>query len=269
MSAVRRYGDGKPLVALHGFTLTGGQFSVLGDIGREILAPDLPGHGTSGPSPIDPSAAVQAVVSALKDIPEDTPILGYSQGARVALSVATGANRSPSYLILISGTPGLPDEDERASRRARDAETAVRIERIGLEAFIEQWTSTGLTSTANLGEAARSADRAIRLENSEAGLASALLGYGQGSLPSCWHLLEQLSMPILILNGEHDTKYVDIGTRMTEAIGGNAENLVIRNAGHNPLSDQPQATIAIVSGFLNGHRGPAGPVVEPDSTLLP
>ena len=239
---------------MHGFTLTGGQFAILGDIGREVVAPDLPGHGESDLSPAEPMSAIDAVASSIADIAQDTPILGYSQGARVALWVATRSERSPSSLILISGTPGLLDDDERANRRAKDAETAATINQIGLEAFIDQWTSDGPTSTANLDDAARSADKAVRMENSEAGLGSALLGYGQGSLPSCWHLLDRLSMPVLILNGEQDTKYVHIGAAMAAVIGDSAEHLVIRNAGHNPLTDQPQATIAIISGFLNGHR---------------
>ncbi len=253
MLGVRRTAAGKPLIALHGFTLTGGQFSTLDGIGREIIAPDLPGHGRSGPSPVKPEEAVRAVLSSLSDIPHDTPILGYSQGARIALAVATTQERSPSCLVLISGTPGLTDEDERSDRRIADAKTAATIERIGLDAFINGWTTTGLTSTEGLDEPARVADRTMRMENSEAGLASALLGYGQGTLPSCWHLLEGLSMPILIVNGEHDTKYTAIGEDMAVAIGDNAEHLVIRGSGHNPLRDQPQATIAIVSGFLNGH----------------
>lgn len=254
MVNVRRFGAGEPLVALHGFTLTGEQFSTLDATGRGVVAPDLPGHGHSASSPSDPQAVVDVVAAALVGIATDAPLLGYSQGARLAISLATAAQRSPKCLILISGTAGIEDESDRATRRSSDSAMSASIEQIGIDAFIDTWTSTGLTSTAHLPVATRSADRAIRLTNSAAGLASALAGYGQGTMPSAWHLLGGLSMPVLIVNGENDTKYVDLGARIASSIGENAEHLVIRNAGHNPLTDQPEATIAVVSGFLDGHR---------------
>ena len=45
MLHLRRFGAGEPLLALHGFSLTGGQFEDLAPLlDRRLIAPDLPGH---------------------------------------------------------------------------------------------------------------------------------------------------------------------------------------------------------------------------------
>lgn len=252
MLAVERFGEGTPMVALHGFSHTGAQFSSLRIPGRTIIAPDLPGHGGSAAEPTDAGATVSAIADLLASFASPTPLLGYSQGARLALSVATTAPQRPSALIVISGTAGLKDPDERARRRDSDAELGERIRAMGIEAFIDQWTSSGLTDTAALPVEERAADRARRLTNTADGLASALDGYGQGALDPVWSLLATLEMPVLILTGERDPRYTAIGAELAAAIGGTAEHQVIHGAGHNLVGEQPRAVSAIVSGFLDG-----------------
>ncbi len=78
MLAVRRFGSGPPVVALHGFTLTGAQFAPTAErLQRAVIAPDLPGHGASPPSSL--AETVDDVAGIIASVGEPAPLLGYSQ----------------------------------------------------------------------------------------------------------------------------------------------------------------------------------------------
>lgn len=249
MDAIRYFGTDSNLVALHGFASTGQQFASFSNaLGRPISAPDLPGHGRSA----DADCQYHSVFGTLSEqLPSGAPFLGFSQGARLAVAGVALRYLHPSSLILISGTAGIEDDTERESRLAADKVLADHIVEIGLERFIDEWTSTGLTSMTHLPQEIRSEDHSIRLENTPEGLAAALLGYGQGVLPPVWRKLNAISIPVLVVAGRRDRKYSEIGQAMTEAIGSNATLVVIESSNHNPMLDQPEALADEVSAFLD------------------
>ena len=250
MLGVRRYGTGTLLVALHGFTHTGAQFEGLAErIGRTIVAPDLPGHGMSVDAPTDVDAVCDAVATEISLVGIGADALGYSQGGRVALLTALRFPSLIGRLVLVSANAGIEDA-ERTTRIAADRRTADRIRAVGVVAFLEEWTTTGLTSTAHLPDATRGADLALRLDNTAEGLARALEGYGQGGQPSCWHRLGDVTIPVLVVTGALDARYTDIGERIADRIP-HARHEVIPGAGHNPMLDAPAAFAAVVSGFLD------------------
>jgi 2-succinyl-6-hydroxy-2,4-cyclohexadiene-1-carboxylate synthase len=178
------------------------------------------------------------------------PLIGYSQGARLALLAAVEDASDISTLILVSGTAGIRNLDTKRARSMADLDLAERIELIGLDPFIDSWTSEGITSLGHLSEAYRTWDRSIRSENSAAGLASALRGYGQGAQPSVWEEIGGLRLPVLLITGSRDERYTSINEEMAGLIP-HAEFTVISDAGHNPLADQPEVTYGIVSAFLD------------------
>jgi pimeloyl-ACP methyl ester carboxylesterase len=87
--------DPPAVLLLHGFATSAartwgenGWIDVLGDTGRTVLAPDLPGHGSSA-KPHDPAAYADlagSVAEALPDEPVDA--VGFSLGARTLLELA-------------------------------------------------------------------------------------------------------------------------------------------------------------------------------------
>ena len=52
--------------------------------------------------------------------------------------------------------------------------------------------------------------RKERLANNPKGLANSLRGMGTGAQPSWWNELQNLKMPVLLMNGEHDEKFFRI-----------------------------------------------------------
>ncbi len=250
MLPIRSYGLGPGVVALHGFSLTGAQFDGWADrLGKPVHAPDLPGHGGARHSSTDWPSVLESVRVTLDGY--NGPLIGYSQGARVALASVIAGHTSPSTLILVSGNPGIREDEERDTRRIADRDLAQTILTDGLEAFLDSWTSGGLTSTADLDVGTQIRDREVRLENSAEGLAAALVGYGQGAMPPLWEHLDEVGCRVLLITGSRDAKYTDIADEM-EALLPNAAHINIEGAGHNPLLSHPDQTAHVLRSFLDG-----------------
>jgi len=253
VAPVRQYGSGPPVVALHGFTLTGEQFAPAASmLGRTVVAPDLPGHGAYARASTDLDRVIDAIATTIGSIGMPVPLLGYSQGGRLALLAALDRPAGISALILVSASPGIENVEERSRRAIADEAMAAHIRQAGVRSFLDSWTSTGVTSTLHLDPSTRETDQAMRLRNTADGLARALTGFGQGAQPSVWRRLSELSLPVLLVTGSKDAKYTAIADDMATLIDG-AEHVVIDDAGHNPLADAPEQTYGAVSGFLDRH----------------
>lgn len=240
--AVHTFGAGPPLVALHGFTYTGRQFELLASLaGHRIHAPDLPGHGGSRPDEVTLDGTLAALASLLDDL-GPVPLLGYSQGGRLALLLALEAPEYVSALVVVSGSPGVAD---RAARVEDDEALAVRIETDGIDAFLDGWLEGPVTSTAHLPDAARAADRAVREDNDAAGLAAALRGYGQGAQPYVRDRLGELGMPALFLAGAEDETYATLARDMA-GLAGDGAVIEVPGVGHNLILEAPGEVAAAI-----------------------
>jgi 2-succinyl-6-hydroxy-2,4-cyclohexadiene-1-carboxylate synthase len=172
--------------------------------------------------------------------------VGYSMGGRFALHVALRHPDAVRRLVLVSTTAGIDDPNERESRRAADKALADRIENIGVRAFLAEWLSQPLFATLPAEAAALES----RLTSTAHGLASSLRLAGSGQQEPLWERLSSLSMPVLVIAGELDSKYVALARRLVESIGSNASLQIIERAGHACHLEQPQAFLRIVQPFL-------------------
>ncbi len=256
---VREVGSGDPVLLLHGFTGSGESWgdATVAELARRrrVLAVDLPGHGRSD-RPRDPGRyAMEAVVADLCDLldrleagPADW--IGYSLGGRVALGAAVLAPRRVRSLVLEGASPGLPAPEERSERRVADALLARRIRAEGIRRFVEEWEAMPLfASQERLSPDVRALQRERRLANDPEALAACLGGLGPGSQPSFWDDLRAVRAPVLVLVGEADAKFREIGRAMVEALPG-ARLEVVPGAGHAVHLEAPDAWLARVLGFL-------------------
>ena len=251
-----------PLLALHGFTGSGADFEPLAPLlGREILAPDLPGHG--GASALPGPYTMERVTAALAELlvdggPERPVLLGYSMGGRVALHFALRYPDRLAALVLIGANPGLADPGARAARRRADEALAERIEVEGIPAFLEYWSAIPLIATqARIPEPQRSAMRRRRLRNRARGLAASLRDMGTGAMLPIWEELPRLAAPTLLITGAEDVKYRGIAARMAALIPG-ARRALIPGAGHCAHLEQPALSCAAIDRFLSGELSAAG-----------
>lgn len=248
--AVAEYGAGPLLVALHGFTLAGAQFAPLATyLDCHVLAPDLPGHGDTSVTPVDLPTTIDAIAAWLTGLPTPVPLVGYSMGGRIAVSLALDHPELVDRLVVISAGPGIRDPEERAARARTDNHLAARIREVGVDRFLDDWLDAPITSTAALDEPTRSADRAIRQNNSGAGLAAALRGLGQGASPYLGDRLGELTMPLLTVSGSNDVRYGEYAASLAAAAG-DAIHQIVAGVGHNVVLEAPKALGALIEDFL-------------------
>ena len=165
-------GAGEPLVMLHGFTgCTENWRDVMRRLATKwrVIAIDLPGHGkTEAPRDVAhyrmPVVAHQISEFITTVAGKPAHVLGYSMGGRLALSVALNHPGCVQGLILESASPGLATDDERLARTASDEALAQRIERDGIQKFVDEWERLPLfASQLARAEEARLELRARRL----------------------------------------------------------------------------------------------------------
>lgn len=257
---VTRAGEGPPLVMLHGFTGAGESWSELAAslAGRfTTFALDLPGHGRSS-APSDPAryalprfaGDLAAVLDALGL--ERVALLGYSMGGRAALHFALRHPDRLRALVLESASPGIEEPHLRADRVAGDEALAAAIERDGIEAFVAEWERLPLwESQASLPAPARDRIRAQRLAGSPAGLANSLRGAGAGVEPALHDRLGAITVPVLLVAGALDAKYVALGQLMAARLPWPRLE-VVEAAGHAVHLERPVAFARLVADFLTG-----------------
>lgn len=240
-------------VLAHGFTQTARSWHVIERLvrarlpGTETVAVDLPGHGAA-PPPTD--SDLWASATRLVNAGGAGTYVGYSMGGRVALHGALTHRHSVQRLILIGATAGIDDPDERRSRREADEQLADHIESVGVPSFIDEWLAnplfSGLTEATSL--------RADRLRNTAAGLAASLRATGTGTQTPLWNRLGEITCPTLVLVGEHDAKFTELGQRLVDRLA-DAELVVVADAGHSVHLEQPEATAdAIVTWTTSSER---------------
>ena len=238
-------GVSEPLLLLHGFTQTGRGWD---EVARHLdgeryrpLAPDLRGHGTAGSRrPIDMAGCVGDVAGLVGG---SFALAGYSMGGRIALHVALAHPDRVSRLVLVSTTAGIEDPRERGDRRARDEALAAWIEAHDIAAFADRWGSQSLFAGQSADVAA--AARADRLRNEPAHLAAALRGVGTGVMAPLWERLGELTMPVVVLAGERDAKFVALARRVAAGVP-RASLTIVPGAGHALTLDAPAAVAAAI-----------------------
>jgi 2-succinyl-6-hydroxy-2,4-cyclohexadiene-1-carboxylate synthase len=253
-----------PLLLLHGFT---GSAVAMSDVAtalgacHEVLVPDLVGHGKShAPAGVGAYSA-DAQVRHLREVvgrhQTPMPVVGYSMGARLALTFAVAAPELVSSLVLIGGTAGIAEESEREARRRSDETLADMIEREGVPAFVDYWESLPLfASQRSLSADRQHTIRAGRLTNTAAGLANSLRGFGAGEMPSVWHCLGDIAVPTLVIAGSLDTKYVALSGQLVERLP-NAKALVVDGVGHAVHTEAQRAVVEAILAHLGSGNAEA------------
>ena len=98
---------------------------------------------------------------------------------------------------------------------------------------------------------------ARRLANTPSGLANSLRGAGAGSRPSVMDQLDRLSMPVLLVVGALDPKFVALAELMRQVIR-DCRVEVVAGAGHTVHLERPDEFIAAAAHFLEGAIGSTG-----------
>ena len=202
------------------------------------------------PLPLDLIAARPLDIAGVTELiartaPERFILCGYSMGGRVALHVVSALSARVSRLVLISTTAGIEDAPARAARAAADEELAAEIERNSIEHFIAQWRRTPLLAGDPEWVHDAVAEDALRLAPAQ--LAAMLRAFGPGTLPPLWDQLGALAVPTVVLAGELDPTYREVGARLAGAIL-HARFEVVPACGHRIALEAPQPVVTAFAG---------------------
>jgi 2-succinyl-6-hydroxy-2,4-cyclohexadiene-1-carboxylate synthase len=237
-------GDGsREFCFVHGFTQTGKSWATaaqaIGDSTNTFV--DAPDHGESQ----GVTLSLQETGDELADIAFGKVLVGYSMGARMALHAAIQHPYAMTGLVLVSGTPGIEDDSERAARVKADEELASRIESIGTSAFIQEWIRQPLFAKSKFSKE----EIEDRSRNMPASLATSLRKCGTGQQEPLWVQLQEINIPVLLICGVRDEKFSDIAKRMNQLIP-HSTLRILDKAGHNAHLDQPEAFAQAINWWL-------------------
>jgi 2-succinyl-6-hydroxy-2,4-cyclohexadiene-1-carboxylate synthase len=189
-----------------------------------------------------------------------THLVGYSQGGRVALLVASRRPERLLSLTAISAHAGF-EGDARNRRRAEDLALADRIEREGVHWFATYWAALPLfAGLARRGPAFLDRLDAARRRNDSDHLAATLRGLGAGAIEPFWDRLDRIDVPTLVIAGAEDGRYVAFAERLGAALP-RAWVKVVPGAGHATHLERPEAVAALLGEHLKG--------ASPASTAAP
>lgn len=234
-------GDGPALILSHGFCATSAMWAgQVDELSRDhtLVRWDLRGHGRSA-SPLEASAYSEALtiddIGALLDaVGHQTAVIGgHSLGGYMSLAFCRAHPDRVRGLMLFCTGPGYKSDAGRAEWN-RTAEAMARsLEKKGLGALESR-------SREMAGESHRDA----------AGLVRAARGMLVQHDSNVIESLERISVPALIVVGEHDKGFLKAGAYMADKIS-EATHVVVPDAGHAVNIDQPSTFNASVRAFLD------------------
>jgi 2-succinyl-6-hydroxy-2,4-cyclohexadiene-1-carboxylate synthase len=193
----------------------------------------------------DPRTLDGAIDLIARSGPDRFILCGYSMGGRIALHAAVRLPERVSRLVLVSTTAGIEGGALRAERLAADEALADEIERDGVEAYVARWRELPLFA----GDPARVVDAVAEDERrlSAEQLAQMLRAFSPGRLEPLWDSLATLTMPVVVLAGERDERYREIGERLASAIPCARFN-PIADVGHRVALEAPEAVVTALEG---------------------
>lgn len=250
-----RWGEGAtPALLLHGFLGSRHAWDHLRPLwspALQAIAVDLPGHaGAPLSSALGSDGFIETVDSLAAMLEGPTVVIGYSQGARLALALAARHSAKVSKLVLESGSPGLRRRQTRLARREEDEARARALEASGVEAFVDRWEKLPLfTGLRALPVEVQQQLRERRLAHRSEGLAGALRCLGTGVQPSQWARLPSMRVPTLLVSGELDVHYTRLARSMVAQLPC-AWRATLPGVGHAPHLECPDRYSQEVLGFI-------------------
>ena len=128
-----RGGTGTPVLALHGWLDNAASWIPLAEHldGIDLVALDLPGHGTSPHLPVGAEYSLAGTVHTVLDAADALgwsrfAVLGHSMGAAIGSILCPAAPERVTRFLAIEALGALADREDRTADRLRDAVVARR-----------------------------------------------------------------------------------------------------------------------------------------------
>jgi 2-succinyl-6-hydroxy-2,4-cyclohexadiene-1-carboxylate synthase len=242
------------LVMLHGFMGSGRAFDPLTEPLSHICNPltiDLAGHGMTRPEGDTKCFTAERQAAQIRSLLNRLQLpnllaYGYSMGGRLLFQLITRYPGLFQGALIESSHCGITDLQIRSERAACDEQRAAEIE-TDYPAFLDRWQE--LTLFKQTPHKAKIRYRKIMETQSPELMAASLREFGAGVMPPVCEKLHQLQMPLYLVAGEFDQKYV---TRMAQISELNSlfQAHTVPGAGHRVHADQPVKFKNILKTFI-------------------
>ncbi|WP_271253846.1 2-succinyl-6-hydroxy-2,4-cyclohexadiene-1-carboxylate synthase [Pseudanabaena sp. Chao 1811] len=175
-------------------------------------------------------------------------LIGYSMGGRLALYLTIHFPQYFYKVVLESASAGLRTDAERSDRLAKDYQLATKLESGDFRQFLENWYQqpifNSLRSHPDFQQLLEQ-----RLKNSPSQLARSLRDLSTGMQPSLWEDLPKIKIPLLLLAGELDPKFVKINQQM-EQLTEYSQLEIVPSCGHNIHFENPKLFVEKIQAFF-------------------
>jgi pimeloyl-ACP methyl ester carboxylesterase len=253
-TAVLTGGEGQPIVLLHG----AGEFAalwlrVLPELarGHRVVAPDLPGHGASGPA----GDALDWLAELIDRTCQQPPVVvGHGLGGALAARLASREPHRFAALVLVDSL-GLGDFAPAPSfAAALDRFTREPTEHTRDEIFAQCFADLDRTRDGMGERWTAIADYA--LEGAHRPSQGAMLGammprFGLTPIPA--EELDRLTVPTTLIWGRYDLQVL-LRTAQTASVRYGWPLHVIDDSGDDPAVEQPQAFLRALHAALGTSR---------------
>jgi len=256
---VEYYGQGQPVVMLHGWGMHSGLFQPLGEQlaqKHQVAAVDLPGHGGSGG--FDQFADIEKHASYLTEqlsnlFQAGVTLVGWSLGGLLAQYIAAQYPEYIKQLILFCSTPCFRQRQDWSCAIEDKVLTGFAANLVqDYQGTLNRFLALQFMGAQNPKENLRQA-RALVFAKSQP--QREMLKQGLQLLETC-DLREQLHAihcPTLIINGEHDALVPTSAARYLLEHLKNSRGVIIKGAGHAPFLSHRESVSYFVERFLDEH----------------
>jgi pimeloyl-ACP methyl ester carboxylesterase len=196
----------------------------------------------------------EALARAARLVQDGDVLVGYSMGARVVLALLADETVAARvrHALIVSGSPGLESDAERAARAQLESEWAEAL-RADARGFVDRWSESALFAPLLKTEAGR-----LQLAHRRALADDPLLGptwgarwahatetFGQASSRPMWSALSHIHTPTWWITGALDARYGELAARAARLMP-RAGHVVIDGCGHALLLEAPEAIASIL-----------------------
>jgi 3-oxoadipate enol-lactonase len=250
--------DGRPLLMVHGFSGAKEDFAdwfdSLAERGWHVVAPDLRGHGASDHPARTRDYSLELfeadLLALVHHLGWDRFVLvGHSMGGMIGQSLAIHEPARLDGLVLMDTVTAPPGGSTMLAMRL-----ALRAARWNVVARLLRRPPPKSPESVRRLYAERPGytdwlrAKILATSPAMAKAMSAELQSGADRLPE----LAALSLPVLVIVGEHDMPgFVEGSRRMADAIPG-ATFALMDGAAHSPQLETPEAWWTALTGFLDG-----------------
>ena len=256
----RETGEGFPVVFVHGYTGNSRNWALTVPALREqfrTISVDLRGHGLSEKPASEYDYALEVMASDVYELLKaldvaECVLVGHSMGGMVSQLLVLEHPEVVRALVLVDTAAEVPEGllyDERRKQRERLVEIA---QDQGMEAVFEEQLRVTPVHPA-LKENPRYIDiwrEQFLMTSREAYIAGA---QGMATRRSLLQELGAITVPTLVICGEHDEPFLEPSRQMHEAIPG-SELVIIPGAGHGPQMETPGEFNRVLAEFLSRVR---------------